>query len=58
MHAPICRPHNADREFGPYAYHCVCCGVQVVHDCTSRLDLDIDIKMPSASPNVTMAVPP
>ena len=28
------------------------------HDCTSRLDLPIDISMPSASPSVTMAVPP
>jgi hypothetical protein len=28
------------------------------HDCTSRLDLAIDINIPSANPKVTMAVPP
>lgn len=27
-------------------------------DCTSRLDLAIDIKIPTASPSVTIAVPP
>ena len=28
------------------------------YDCTKRLALEIDIKMPSPSPKVTMAVPP
>jgi hypothetical protein len=28
------------------------------HDCTSRLELAIDINIPSAKPSVTMAVPP
>ena len=27
-------------------------------DCTSRLDLAIDIKIPTANPSVTIAVPP
>jgi hypothetical protein len=28
------------------------------HDCIKRLDLAIDIRMPSPTPSVTMAVPP
>ena len=46
--AHIAHPHNSHGKF-------LSGGHQV---CTSRLDLAMDIKIPNANPNVTMAVPP